>query len=212
MTLSASFRAVAGIAVAAGLCAVLLAFATTRVVASEAAPQPTTTAAAATKATATFAAAAAASDAASATAAVAAPKVAIAFPEGYRRWTHVKSMIVEPGHPLAGLVEGTHHIYANEAALRAYRGKRPFADGAVIVFDLLNTVRGDLAVTEGPRKAVIVMQKDSRRFAATDGWSYQVFGGPAQREPQLDASAAAGCHGCHTSQAGRDFVFSDWRE
>ncbi|MCC6171625.1 MAG: cytochrome P460 family protein [Gammaproteobacteria bacterium] len=136
----------------------------------------------------------------------------MAFPEGYRRWTHVKSMIVEPGHPLAGLVEGTHHIYANETALRAYRGKRPFADGAVIVFDLLTTVRGDLAMTEGARKAVIVMQKDSRRFAATDGWSYQVFGGPAQREPQLDASAAAGCHGCHTSQAGRDFVFSDWRE
>lgn len=121
-------------------------------------------------------------------------------------------MIVEPGHPLAGLVEGTHHIYANESALRGYRGKRPFADGAVIVFDLLQTERPAQAVTEGPRKAVIVMQKDSKRFAATGGWGYQVFGGATHREPQLDAGAAASCHACHTSQTARDFVFSDWRE
>jgi hypothetical protein len=142
----------------------------------------------------------------------ASPKVAVPFPEGYREWTHVKSMIVEPGHPLAGLVEGTHHVYANPTALRAYRGARPFADGSVIVFDLLTTARGELAVAEGPRKAVIVMRKDSRRHAATGGWGYQVFGGPKHREPQLDDSAAAGCHGCHASQAARDFVFSDWRD
>lgn len=142
----------------------------------------------------------------------AAAKLAVAYPEGYRRWTHVKSMIIEPGHALAGLVEGTHHLYANEAALRGYRGQRPFADGAVIVFDLLTTSKGDRAVAEGPRKAVIVMQKDARRFAATGGWGYQVFGGATLREPQLDAAAAAGCHGCHTSQSGRDFVFSDWRD
>ena len=141
-----------------------------------------------------------------------ATKVAIAYPEGYRDWSHIKSMIIEPGHPLAGLVEGTHHLYANPAARNAYRGKRPFADGAVIVLDLLQTQHGDLAVVEGPRKAVIVMQKDSRRLASTGGWGYQVFGGAKLREPQLDAAAMATCHGCHTSQASRDFVFSDWRE
>jgi len=142
----------------------------------------------------------------------AADKLPVAYPTGYRDWTHVKSMIVEPGHPLAGLVEGTHHLYANPTALRAYRGKRPFADGAVVVLDLLTTRHGDLAVVEGPRKAVIVMQKDSRRFAPTNGWGYQVFGGADLRQPQLDAAGAASCHGCHTAQATRDYVFSDWRE
>jgi hypothetical protein len=139
-------------------------------------------------------------------------KFPVAYPAGYRDWTHVKSMIVEPGHPLAGLVEGTHHLYANAAALRAYRGKRPFADGAVIVLDLMATRHGDLAVLEGPRKAVIVMQKDSRRFALTNGWGYQVFGGADLRQPQLDAAGAASCHGCHAAQATRDYVFSDWRD
>ncbi len=142
----------------------------------------------------------------------AADKLPVAYPSGYRDWTHVKSMIVEPGHPLAGLVEGTHHLYANATAMRAYRGKRPFADGAVIVLDLLTTRHGDLAVVEGPRKAVIVMQKDSRRFALTNGWGYQVFGGADLRQPQLDAAGASGCHGCHAAQATRDYVFSDWRD
>lgn len=146
------------------------------------------------------------------TATPAAAKPAVAYPDGYRRWTHVKTMIVEPGHALAGLVEGTHHLYANDVALRSYRGQRPFADGAVIVFDLLTTAKGDRAVGEGPRKAVMVMQKDTRRFAATGGWGYQLFSGATRQEPQLDAAGAASCHGCHTSQTARDFVFSDWRD
>ncbi|MFO1402885.1 MAG: cytochrome P460 family protein [Steroidobacteraceae bacterium] len=133
------------------------------------------------------------------------------YPHGDRRWTHVMSMIIEPGHALAGLVEGTHHLYANEKALRGYR-QRPFADGSVIVFDLLATVHGDKAISEGARKAVIVMRKDARRHAATGGWEYQVYGGADGRKAQLDAAAAQACHDCHTSQRARDFVFSDWRE
>ncbi len=44
----------------------------------------------------------------------------LAYPEGYRNWTHIKSMIIQPNHELAGLVEGFHHIYANEIALKGY--------------------------------------------------------------------------------------------
>jgi hypothetical protein len=134
----------------------------------------------------------------------------VAFPEGFRAWTHVKSMIIEPGHPLAGLVEGTHHIYANPKALAGYR-QRPFADGAVIVFDLLETQRGERAVSEGPRKAVIVMRKDSKRYAATGGWGYEVFAAGDPTKPQIGASAAKNCHSCHMSQQSRDYVFSDYR-
>jgi hypothetical protein len=134
----------------------------------------------------------------------------VTMPEDWRSWQHVKSMIIEPGHPLAGLVEGTHHIYANPKAMAGYR-KRPFPDGAVIVFDLLTTQQGDLAITEGPRKAVIVMRKDSRRFAATNGWGYEVFANGDRKQPQVGAKAAQMCHACHVSQAKRDYVFSDFR-
>lgn len=138
------------------------------------------------------------------------PTATVPFPTGYRSWQHVKSMIVEPGHALAGLVEGTHHIYANERALAGYR-QRPFRDGAVIVFDLLETQRGGNAVVEGPRKAVIVMRKDSKRYATTGGWGYEVFAGGDPAAPQIGAQAGAKCHACHESQRDRDFVFSDYR-
>lgn len=135
----------------------------------------------------------------------------VPYPEGYRAWRHVKSMIVEPGHPLAGLVEGTHHLYANEKAMRGYR-RRPFPEGSVIVFDLLETLRGEQAVTEGARKAVIVMRKDTRRYAATtDGWGYEVFARGDASQPQVGDQAASMCHGCHASQRERDYVFSEYR-
>jgi hypothetical protein len=134
----------------------------------------------------------------------------VTMPKDWRGWQHVKSMIIEPGHPLAGLVEGTHHIYANPKAMAGYR-KRPFPDGAVIVFDLLTTQQGERAITEGPRKAVIVMQKDSKRFAATNGWGYEVFAGGDAGKPQVGAKAAQMCHACHISQRERDYVFSDFR-
>ncbi len=138
------------------------------------------------------------------------PAGPVPFPDGYRAWRHVKSMIIEPGHPLAGLVEGTHHIYANDKAMRGY-GRRPFPNGSIIVFDLLETVTGDKAITEGERKAVVVMHKDTRRYRATDGWGYEVFARGDAVRPQVGAQAAAMCHSCHSSQRERDFVFSDYR-
>ena len=44
-----------------------------------------------------------------------------AYPEGYRLWTHVKSMTIHPGHPLEDPFLGIHHIYANPAALEGYK-------------------------------------------------------------------------------------------
>ena len=34
------------------------------------------------------------------------------YPEGYRQWTHLKSMVIQKGHPLANPFEGIHHVYA----------------------------------------------------------------------------------------------------
>lgn len=59
------------------------------------------------------------------------------YPSGYRSWQHVKSMIIQPGHPLADSFGGIHHIYANAAAMRGLTGGQ-YDDGAVFVFDLLD--------------------------------------------------------------------------
>jgi hypothetical protein len=78
----------------------------------------------------------------------------------------------------------------------------------VIVFDLVEAVSADDAVTGGPRKVLGVMQKDARRFAATGGWGFEGYkdGQPDQRVVGGDAATA--CFSCHTTEKSRDYVFS----
>jgi hypothetical protein len=134
----------------------------------------------------------------------------VPYPEGYRAWTHVKSMLINPGHPLYDAFGGIHHLYANKAALAGYR-KGAFADGSVIVFDLLEAKSADHAVQEGARKVVGVMRKDAKRYAATGGWGFEGFKGDSKTERAVGGNAAQACFGCHTSQKDRDFVFSTYR-
>ena len=77
----------------------------------------------------------------------------VPYPTGYRDWSHIKSMVIEEGHPLFEAFGGIHHIYANDEAVTGYQDGR-FPDGAVIAFDLLEAVRADNAVTEGARKVL----------------------------------------------------------
>lgn len=107
--------------------------------------------------------------------AVAADAMLVPYPNSYRDWHHVKSMIINPGHGLYEAFGGIHHLYANKAAVRGYEtGKWP--NGAVIVFDLLDTKTADNTVTEGARKVVGVMHRDSGKYAATGGWGYEEIG------------------------------------
>lgn len=134
------------------------------------------------------------------------------YPHGYRNWSHVKSLILEPGHALYEAFGGLHHIYANDRAMKGYRSGK-FPDGSVIVFDLLEVDKGGNAVAEGPRKIVGVMQRDARRFKDTGGWGFEGFpkGDPKQRAVGDQAKGA--CFACHAEQAAKTgYVFSAWRE
>ena len=116
----------------------------------------------------------------SAASAVAQEAAKVDYPTGYRDWTHVKSMVIQPGHQLYESFGGIHHIYANQSALEGYR-TGSFADGSVIIFDLLEATAADNAITEGKRKVLGVMQKEGKRFAGTGGWALGfAAGGPAR--------------------------------
>lgn len=143
-------------------------------------------------------------------AAWAADPVPVPYPAGYRDWHHVKSMVIQPGHPLYGSFGGIHHLYANKAALEGYR-KGKFPDGAVIVFDLLEARTADNAVTEGARKVVGVMRKDAKAYQDTGGWGFEGFKGDSKTERAVGRNAATACYQCHTSQKDRDYVFSALR-
>lgn len=143
--------------------------------------------------------------------ALAADPAPVPYPAGYRDWHHVKSMIINQGHPLFQSFGGIHHIYANKAAMEGYKKGR-FPDGAVIVFDLLDAKSADNAVTEGERKVVGVMHKNSKQYKDTGGWGYEGFAKDSATERAVGKNAATACHQCHVSQKDKDFVFSSLRK
>lgn len=143
--------------------------------------------------------------------ALAAGAADVPYPEGYRNWRHVKSMVIEKGHPLYESFGGIHHIYANEKAVTGYRTGN-WADGAVIVFDLLEAVRDGNALVEGPRKVVGVMHRDAKRYSQTGGWGFEGFKGDSKTDRAVGANAAAACFNCHAGQKDRGYVFSAIRD
>jgi len=132
------------------------------------------------------------------------------YPSGYRKWTHVKSTHIRPGHPLHYLFGGVHHIYANKQAIDGYkRGK--FGNGATLVLDLLEARDDGYAVAEGPRKLVAVMHKDAKKYPQTGGWGFEAWRADNRKDRMVGPNAAAQCFECHAQQKKTDYVFSKYR-
>lgn len=147
---------------------------------------------------------------ASSQAAPPAAAAAVAYPDGYRSWTHVKSMWLGPEHGLADPFAGLHHVYVNPAGEAALKAGRDLPDGTVLVFDLFDAKLADHAIAEGPRKLVGVMQKDSARWPTTGGWGFEGFAGDSKTD-RLVTDGGAGCFSCHQSRKAQGYVFTEWR-
>src|SRR3954466_2995275 len=116
----------------------------------------------------------------------------VAYPDGYRLWTHVKSASIDPPRPSFPPLGGIHHIYANPAAMTGYRTGK-FPDGAVLVFDVLEWKAGSGATVSGARRILDVRARD-KRFAATGGWGFTEFAGDSHTERAIGPyNPAAAC-------------------
>ncbi|NOT12319.1 MAG: cytochrome P460 family protein [Methylococcaceae bacterium] len=130
----------------------------------------------------------------------------IPYPDGYRNWFHVKSMVIKPGHPLENPFQGIHHVYANAKAASGLKNGT-YAEGAILVFDLLNYADKDQSIQEGARKLVGIMHKDAKKYASTGGWGFDGFAGDSKTE-RLVKDGGTSCYGCHASEKKTDYVFS----
>ena len=148
---------------------------------------------------------------ASVTASALAADPQVPYPQGYRNWHHVKSMVIEDAHPQLAAFGGIHHLYANDKAMKGYRGKH-FPDGSVIIFDLLEAKHADNTVTEGARKVLGVMHKNSKKFKATGGWGFEGFGGGDPTKRVVGGNAVSACFTCHQPQKEQDYTFSRLRD
>ena len=137
---------------------------------------------------------------------------AVAYPEGYRAWLHVKSQVATQEHPRAASIGGLHNIYANEAAIAGYRGGK-FPDGSVIVFDLLELHEKNGSLIPGARRWLGVMEKDSAKYAATGGWGFDNFSGDSRTDRDVPVNGpASNCYACHLQQKDQDYVFSKLKD
>ncbi|MEQ1832055.1 MAG: cytochrome P460 family protein [Candidatus Eisenbacteria bacterium] len=136
---------------------------------------------------------------------------AVAYPEGFRRWTHVKSMaITGHDHALYSSFGGLHHVYVNAVGRAALEAGKPLPDGSVLAFDLLDVREDGGTLQEGARKFTGVMQRDARAFAATGGWGFEAFAGDSRTE-RVVKDGGRSCFECHLSRAEKGYVFSEWR-
>lgn len=135
------------------------------------------------------------------------------YPEGYRRWTQVRSTVVGPASPFFATFGGFHTVYANDIAMQGYE-TGVFPDGSILVVDLREGPITDRGVDAGAQKRLDVMVRDHAAFPTTDGWGYASFMGPGNRTVRrfAQAEAATRCHACHTRRRAQDFVFSSYEE
>jgi hypothetical protein len=93
----------------------------------------------------------------------------LAIPKGYRQWFLVNSMIVSSASPLFAMRGGMHNVSINAKGLTALKSGAPYPDGSLFVDDIHEVVDANGVASEGPRKAIAVMLRDSKKYAATGG-------------------------------------------
>lgn len=138
-------------------------------------------------------------------------KPAIAYPTGYRKWTHVKSMVIfSKDHKLFDKFGGLHNVYVNDIGWPSLQHGRAYPDGSIFVFELfdIRTYQGAIEA-RGGRKFLAVMKKNSKQYAQTGGWGFEVFPGYQATGSLKDVKE---CFDCHASQKMKDYVYSDYVE
>jgi hypothetical protein len=140
-----------------------------------------------------------------------APIFVTEIPKGYRDWRLV-SVAHEEGN-----LNDIRAILGNDIAITAYReGKLPFPEGAIIGRIAWRHVPSEennkafgraqsFVPGEAPPWYLQFMVKDSKKYAATDGWGYAQFDKEGKPGPESDMKK---CHPCHQAIRHRDFVFT----
>ena len=133
----------------------------------------------------------------------------IKLPTGYRNWFHVNTMIVDKASPLFEAIGGMHNVYINSAGLAALKKGGPYPDKTVFATDLHEFTVVDGSYVEGARKGVATMVKDSKKFAATGGWGFQVWAGGDPKKP-IVTDPTKMCFECHQPKKDQDYVYSTY--
>ena len=145
----------------------------------------------------------------------ASPIYGITIPAGYRDWR-----LISVAHLAGGKLKQLRAQLGNDIAIKGFReGKLPFPDGTIIA-----ALHWDEAASEennkvlasgfpgaglqssvaGSAENVQFMVKDSKKYAATDGWGFADFRNGKPGDEALHKT----CFPCHQPAKDRDYVFA----
>jgi cytochrome P460 len=130
-------------------------------------------------------------------------------PTGYRQWFHVNTMVIDKPSPLFEAMGGMHNVSVNAIGLPALEKGTVYPDNTIFVVDLHEFTLNDGTYAEGDRKALAIMLKDAKKYAATGGWGFQAWAGGDANKP-IVTDAAKECFACHESRKAHDYVFSTY--
>ena len=145
----------------------------------------------------------------------ASPIYGVTIPAGYRDWR-----LISVAHLAGGSLKQLRAQLGNDIAIEAFRaGKLPFPDGAIIAAlhwneaasDENNKVLASGFPGAGLQSSIAAsavnvqfMVKDSKKYAATDGWGFADFTNGKPGDEALHKT----CFPCHQPAKDRDFVFA----
>lgn len=138
------------------------------------------------------------------------------LPTGFRSWVFLGSPLTPNGlnNGKAGFPE-FHNVYVEKKNVDAYMKTGTFPEGTLIVKELtrvLNPTFPDGSRKEpsgrgffnGEFNGIDAAVKDSKRFAATNGWGYFTFGHhPLPYEETAKESPVTECAGCHLANVAK---------
>jgi Cytochrome P460 len=138
------------------------------------------------------------------------------LPTGFRAWVFLGAPLTPNGlnNGKAGFPE-YHNVYVEKKNVDVYLKTGTFPEGTVLVKELtrvLNPTFPDGSRKEpsgrgffnGEYNGIDASVKDSKRFAATNGWGYFTFGHhPLPYEETAKESPVTECAGCHLANVAK---------
>ncbi len=133
-----------------------------------------------------------------------------AYPNDPRHWRQIKTMVIfSSDNKLFERFGGLHNVYVNDIGWPAYKNGKLFPDGSMLALELFGLANSAGAIEGRGLKLTFVMKKNSKLYADTGGWGFEVFKG-AENTPSLKDMKE--CWDCHKVGKSRDYVKSEYME
>jgi hypothetical protein len=144
------------------------------------------------------------------------------LPKNFNEWIYLGSPLTPNAlnNGKAGFPE-YHNVYMEPGSYEIYQKTNQFPEGTILFKELQLTLPGqnpDGSRTEpsgrgyfpGPFNGADVTVKDTKRYAATNGWGYYNFNHHEPKAPTASVKPINECAYCHIASAKKDEVWTQF--